>query len=65
MNINDLDDDEFAHLAQWIAATSRQATIDLRTAPAWRFAQARVAVDIGDVKEFPDISDDRTWPIED
>lgn len=55
MNLNDLDEDELAHLAQWVAAVSSQTTIDLRTAPAWRFAQARLAVDAGDLKEFPDI----------
>lgn len=57
MNLNDLDEDEFAHLAQWVAVASPQTTIDLRTAPAWRFAQARLAVDKDDLKEFPDISE--------
>lgn len=57
MNINDLDEDEFAHLAQWIATISTQTTVDLRTAPAWRFARARVAVETGELKEFPEISE--------
>lgn len=56
MNLDDLDDDEFAHLAQWIAITSSQTTIDLSIAPAWRFALARVAVEIDNLKDFPDIS---------
>lgn len=41
MNLNDLDEDEFAHLAQWVAVASPQTTNDRRTASAWRFAQAR------------------------
>ena len=57
MNLNNLDEDEFAHLAQWVAASGPQTTVDLRTAPAWRFAQARLAVDAGDLEEFPDISE--------
>lgn len=57
MNIENLDEDELAHLAQWIATTSFQTTIDLRAAPAWRFAQARTAVDTFDLREFPDISE--------
>lgn len=58
MTLNDLDDDdEFAHLAQWIATTPLQATIDLSVAPAWRFALARVAVETGKLEDFPDISE--------
>lgn len=57
MNLNSLDEDELAYLAQWVAAVSSQTTIDLRTAPAWRFAQARLAVEAGDLREFPDIKE--------
>lgn len=57
MNLNDLDEEELAHLAQWVAATSPQTTIDLRIAPSWRFAQARLAEDICDLSDFPDISE--------
>lgn len=57
MDLDDLDEDEFAHLAMWIAVSSQQYTIDLRTAPAWRFARARAALDEGDLTEFPDISE--------
>jgi hypothetical protein len=56
MDITDLDEDEFAHLVQWIARTSTEnAPVDLRGAPAWRFARARAAVDAGEITEFPDI----------
>lgn len=56
MDINDLDEDEFAHLVQWLMATPfYTGLLDLRTAPAWRFAKARAAVDAGDITEFPDV----------
>ena len=58
MNLNDLDDDELACLAQWLVANSPQTIVDLRNAPAWRFAHARLAVDAGDLAEFPNISYD-------
>jgi hypothetical protein len=58
MDIDDLDEDEFFHLAQWIAAIPSETTcVDLRTASAWRFAQTRAAVDKGDIKDFPAIND--------
>ena len=57
MDFNDLDEDELAYLAQWIAVTSPQTTIDLRIAPAWRFAQARLAAYTRDLSEFPDIGE--------
>ena len=56
MNIESLDDDEFAHLVQWLAAVSTGAgVVDLRHAPAWKFAQVRAAVDEGRITQFPDV----------
>jgi hypothetical protein len=58
MGIEDLDEDELFHLALWIAATPVEtACVDLRTAPAWRFAQTRAAVDQGEIEDFPAIND--------
>lgn len=58
MDIDDLDDDELDHLAQWLAmAPLASGPIDLRRASAWRFAQARIAVEKGDAASFPDIGD--------
>lgn len=50
MDIADLDDDELIHLALWLAAAPVDAgPVDLCHAAAWRFAQARIAVDRGEV----------------
>jgi hypothetical protein len=58
MNLNDLDEDEFAHLVQWLTANPLgPGPIDLRIAPAWRFAEARFAVEARKLVEFPGISD--------
>jgi hypothetical protein len=56
MDIADLDDDELIHLALWLAAAPVDAgPVDLCHATAWRFAQARIAVDRGEVTSFPEI----------
>jgi hypothetical protein len=61
MDIADLDDDELIHLALWLAAAPVDAgPVDLCHAAAshkaaWRFAQARIAVDRGEVTSFPEI----------
>jgi hypothetical protein len=58
MDLHDLDEDEFIHLVQWLTATPLDAgPVDLPIAPAWRFAQARFAVQTGKIMDFPDISD--------
>lgn len=60
MDVTDLDDDEFAHLVQWLTTVYADAgPVDLRTAPAWRFAQVRAATDAGELTEFPDIRGSR------
>jgi hypothetical protein len=57
MDINDLDEDEFTHLVQWLTANLPDAgVVDLRVAPAWKFAQARAAVEVGGNTQFPEIN---------
>lgn len=57
MDITDLDDDEFEHLVLWLRTVALgREPLDLRAAPAWRFAQLRMAVDAGAISYFPEIN---------
>lgn len=56
MDLDDLDEDEFAHLAQWVSSLPLgSGPVDLSTSAAWKFAHARLAVESGEITSFPDI----------